>query len=68
MKSAATEKRLKKLVRAALNEVFEEKKGFIENAIVEAMEDAGLVRAMEEAEGSETVSRDRIDRLLKRGR
>jgi len=59
MKSAATEKRLKKLVRAALNEVFEEKKGFIENPIVEAME---------EAEGSETVSRDRIDRLLKRGR
>jgi hypothetical protein len=67
MKSATAEKRLKRLVKAAVSEAFKEQKRFIEAAIMEAIEDVGLARAMEEA-SAETVSRDKIDRLLKRGR
>lgn len=68
MKSAIAERRLKQLIRTAVSEALEQQKSFFEKAVMEAIEDIGLIRAMEEAENSPTVSRDRIDRLIKRGR
>ena len=67
MKSATAEKRLKRLVKSAVGEVFRKQQHFFEAALMEAIEDIGLARAMEEAD-TRTVSRDKIDRLLKRGR
>ncbi len=67
MKSATAEKRLKQLVKSAVSEVLREQQRLIETAIMEAIEDIGLARAMEEAD-PRTVSREKVDRLLKRGR
>jgi hypothetical protein len=68
MKSATEERRLKQLIRTAVNEALDQQKVFFEKAILEAIEEIGLIRAMEEAEDSPVVSREKIDRLLKRGR
>jgi hypothetical protein len=67
MKSGIEEKRLKQLVKDAVGEAFQKQKDFIQAAVVEAIEDIVLVRAMEEAD-DEMVSPDKVERLLRRGR
>jgi hypothetical protein len=67
MKSAIEEKRLKRLVKEAVGEAFQKQKAVIQAAVVEAIEDIALVKAMEEAD-DEIVSPDKVERLLKRGR
>ena len=67
MKPVIEEKRLKRLVKEAVGEAFQKQKGFIQAAVVEAIEDIALVRAMEEAD-DEMASPDKVKRLLKRGR
>jgi hypothetical protein len=67
MKSGIEEKRLKRLVEDAVGEAFQKQKQFIQAAVVEAIEDIALVRAMEEAD-DEIVPPERVERLLKRGR
>lgn len=66
MKSALAEERFKELVFAAVDKAFEQHKTSLQNAIIEAIEDIGLGRAMDEAD-RKLISADRIDRLLKRG-
>jgi hypothetical protein len=67
MKSAIEEKRLKQLVKEAVGEAFQKQKGLIQAAVVDAIEDIGLVRAMEEADDKK-VPREKIKQLLRRGR
>ena len=68
MKSETEEQQLKQVIRSAVTEALEQQRGLIEKAILEAIEDIGLIRAMEEAEDSPVVSRERVYRILKRGR
>ena len=67
MKSVIEEKRLKQLVEEAVGEALQKQKGFIQAAVVEAIEDIALVRAMEEAD-DKMASPEEVERLLKRGR
>lgn len=66
MKTAKNSAELKKAVKAALVELLGERNELLQEAISEAIEDIGLIRAMDEAD-RETVPRQRIERLLKRG-
>lgn len=67
MKSAIEGNRLKLLVKKTVGGVFQKQKRLIQSAVVEAIEDIALVRAMEEAD-EKTVSEEKINRLLRRGR
>jgi hypothetical protein len=67
MKVAKKADDLKTAVKAALIEVLDERQDLLFQAVREAMEDIGLAHAMDEAD-RKTVGRDKIDRLLKRGR
>lgn len=67
MKAAAKSNDLKTAVKTALIEILDERQDLLFNAVREAMEDVGLIRAMDEAD-RKTVSPKKIDRLLKRGR
>jgi hypothetical protein len=67
MKSVIEEKRLKRLVTEAVGEALQKQKNFIQAAVVEAIEDIALVRAMEEAD-DKVASPKEVERLLRRGR
>jgi hypothetical protein len=67
MKSATEEKRFKQLVKEAVGEALQKQKSLIQAAVVEAIEDRALTRAMEEAD-HRTVGQEKIERLLRRGR
>jgi hypothetical protein len=67
MKSAIEEKRLKRLVKEAVGEAFQTQKRLIQSAVIEAIEDIALVRAMEEAD-EKPISEEKVNRLLRRGR
>lgn len=58
------EDRLKELLKVAIAEVLEERRDLVVELVEQALEDVGLVRAMEEAEGSSFVSRDEVMRIL----
>jgi hypothetical protein len=66
VKTAKNSAELKKAVKAALVELLGEGNELLQEAISEAIEDIGLIRAMDEAD-REIVPRQRIERLLKRG-
>src|SRR6266571_2881201 len=68
VKTAEERNDLKEAVKAALIEVLHEREDLLREALTEALEEIGLIRAMEEAEDSPVVNREKIDRLLKRGR
>jgi hypothetical protein len=67
VKSARNSGDLKRVVKAALIEVLDERQDLLFRALSEALEDVCLVRAMDEAD-RKTVSPNKIDRLLRRGR
>jgi len=46
-------KELQKLIRETLEDVFNDKKDFIGDAVIEAMEDVGIGRAIEEGRTGE---------------
>lgn len=48
-------KELQKLIRETLEDVFNDKKDFIGDAVVEAMENVGLGRAIEEGRTGEYI-------------
>ena len=58
------ETRIKALFKEALVEVIEENQELVSSILVEALEDLGLSRAIEEGEQSKTVSRDEIFKVL----
>lgn len=65
MDISAADKRLKEIVSEAVSEALEKQRSRITAAVIEAMEDAGLARAMEEADNEMADPRE-IDRLLNR--
>jgi elongation factor P hydroxylase len=68
MDTTITEQRLKELVRQAVTEALEERADFLQAVLSEALEDLGLVRAVEEGLRTEPVDEDRIRTLLHPGR
>ncbi len=68
VKTAEERNDLKEAVKTALIEVLHEREDLLREALTEALEEIGLIRAMEKAEDSPVVNREKIDRLLKRGR
>lgn len=58
------EGRLRGLFKEALVETLEERKDLLYNLLVEVIEDIALVRAIQEGESTEPVSRQEIFRLL----
>ncbi len=58
------ETRIKTLFKEALIEVIEENQELVSSILIDALEDIGLSRAIEEGEKSKTVSRDEIFKVL----
>ena len=55
---------LKELLKTAIVEILQEQKEVFTDIIVEAMEDIALVKAIEEGESTENVSREAIFKIL----
>ena len=62
------EAKLKKLLKAAVVEVFEERRDLVRDALVEAVEDLGMVQAIKEGSRSAPISRDAVFRILRKRR
>ncbi len=58
------ESKFKELFKLALAELIEERKDFIQEMILEVIEDIGLVNAIKESENSEIVSEDEVFQIL----
>ncbi|MGK7899728.1 MAG: hypothetical protein AB4372_40450 [Xenococcus sp. (in: cyanobacteria)] len=56
---------MKGLFKKAIVEVMEENQDLVSSLLVEAVEDIGLSRAIEEGENSEYVSREEIFKWLR---
>lgn len=56
--------RIKTLFKETLVEVIEENQDKLSSILIDALEDIGLSRAIEEGEKSQTVSRDEIFEVL----
>ncbi len=65
MEAPQVDARLKAIITEAVNEALERQKASIIAAVLEAMADAELVRAMEEAD-SELADPQEVDRILNR--
>jgi len=61
------EGKLKDLFKTAIMEVLEERKDLVRDLLEEALEDIGLVRAIEAGEQTGTVSRDEVFKVLEGG-
>ena len=59
------EVRLKNIVKEALAEVLEERQDLFAEIVMEALEDFALVRAIQEGEDSEEVSREEVMQVLR---
>jgi hypothetical protein len=64
---SVSETQLKDALKLALIEVLEERSDLLRDVLAEVMEDVALVRAIQEGEGSEPVSRDEVFRALETG-
>ena len=58
------EAKLKKLLKAVVVEVLEERRDLIRDALAEAVEDLGMIQAIKEGSRSARSSRDAIFRIL----
>jgi hypothetical protein len=68
MPLTAEETKLKKLLKAAVVEVLEERRDLVRDALADAVEDIGLVRAIEAGSGSKATSRAEVFRILRKSR
>ena len=66
MKTAAKSDELKRSIKAALTELLKERPDLVREALAEALEDIGLVRAIEEGLKSEPATRQEVFAALKR--
>jgi hypothetical protein len=55
---------LKELLKAALIEILQDQKEVFTDSILEVVEDIALLKAIEEGEDTETVSREAIFKIL----
>jgi len=56
--------KLKKMLKAAMIEVLEERRDLVKDIVEEALEDIALARAIEEGVGTDSVSRDAVFAIL----
>ena len=66
METPISDDRIKELFKSAILEVLEERGDLLREALAEAIEDLALVRAIEEGQNTETVTRDEVFTLLER--
>ena len=66
MEASLSDDRIKEIFKSAILEVLEERGDILREALTEAIEDIALARAIEEGEGSETITRDEVFALLER--
>jgi hypothetical protein len=59
-----SETQLKDALKLALIEVLEERSDLLRDVLAEVMEDVAMVRAIQEGEATEPVSRDEVFRAL----
>jgi len=64
MEALIDDNKIKNLFKQAIIEAIEEKKDVVQDLFMEAMEDIAMVRAIEEGESSDNVSRDEIFDIL----
>jgi hypothetical protein len=64
MATSIDEAKLKEMLKAAVAEVFEERREFVKEIIEEAIEDIALARAMDEGVSTEMVNRDAVFKIL----
>ena len=57
--------RLKNIFKEALSEVLVERQSLFTDIVMEALEDFAMVRAIQEGEESEVVSREEVMRVLR---
>ena len=62
------EERLKNLFKAAIVEVFEERRDLVRDVVDEALEDIALARAIDEGARGANVSREEVFDALEEGR
>ena len=62
------EAKLKKLLKAAMVEVLEERRDLVRDAVAEAVEEIGMARAIKEGSRSRPVSRDAVFKILRKRR
>src|SRR5713226_5144643 len=60
METSMSDDRIKELFKAAILEVLQEHRDLLRDALAEAIEDLALARAIEDGEGTETVTRDEV--------
>lgn len=58
------ESRIKELFKAALLEVLQERRELFYDLVAEAIEDVGMVRAIQEGEKTEEVRKEEVYRVL----
>lgn len=66
MEPTMSDDRIKELFKSAIIEVLEERADLFREALLNAIEDVALVRAIQDGESSETVTRDEVFSLLER--
>jgi hypothetical protein len=66
MEASMSDDKIKELFRSAILEVLEERGDLLHDALVQAIEDIGLVRAIEDGEHTETITRTEVFSLLER--
>ncbi|HWN97701.1 MAG TPA: hypothetical protein VNS63_00355 [Blastocatellia bacterium] len=64
MEESVSQDQFKNLIKAALIEVFEERRDLLHDAVETALEDIGLVRAIHDGLNSDLVDRDEVFKLL----
>ena len=64
METLIDDGKLKQLLKEALIEAIEEKRNIFHDMIVDAVEDIAMVRAIQEGENTETVSKQEIFNIL----
>ncbi|MEX2302268.1 MAG: hypothetical protein WD733_15110 [Bryobacterales bacterium] len=65
MPLTAEETKLKKLLKAAVVEVLDERRDLVRDALVEAVEDIGLAGAIQAGSRSKTIGRAEVFKLLR---
>ena len=61
----ADDEKLKKLLKAAVVEVLEERRDLVSDAVAEAVEDISMVRVIREGIRSENISREEVFKTLR---
>ncbi len=64
MQTLIDDVKLKQLLKEALIEAIEEKRNLFYDLIVDAVEDIAIVRAIQEGENTETISKQEIFNIL----